>query len=221
MTDFVATSMNQDSYVSVHGESTPLSRLATSSYRAPMDEGCGEYTKEANQYLANYYEDRELIKADKSETLKLSVFKRIKEKWVSIKIVNREKLSFESEMFFIQEINVLKDLFHPNIIQLIDCVIYPNSYSVVYEHFSGEDLQQKIANRKSYNELVARNWIQGIFDAVKFCHQRNIVHRLVFLLFLLFYLILMDFPVIFVRKISFLPIRMMKVLLSLLISVVR
>lgn len=148
-----------------------------------------DYKEEALRYLSDLYDDVELMKQDQTELIKLGRFKSSattttastfgspKHELVSIKILNRKKLPFDTEMFLLQEISLLQYLIHPNIIQLINCVIYPISYSVVYEYFSGEDLQQKIANRKSYNELQARNWIQGIFDAVKYCHERNIVHR--------------------------------------------
>ncbi len=136
-----------------------------------------DYKEEPLEYLSNLYEDVELMKQDQEELLKLAKSKSNHNELVSIKIMNRKKLPFDTEMYLMQELTILQYLTHPNIIQLMNCVIYPSSYGVVYEYFSGEDLAQKIANRKSYNELQARNWIQGIFDAVKYCHERNIVHR--------------------------------------------
>jgi hypothetical protein len=179
MTDFLRPRSSQDNSGSSQFKSpTSQSKQMMSSLSSSETvHDFPEYTQDASQYLSSYYVDKEIIKANTNETHKLSVWKVHQNNWVSIKIVNRAHLTFDSEMFFVQEVNILKDLQHPNIIQLVDCVIYPNSYSVVYEHFTGQDLIQKIANRKSYNELQARNWIQGIFDAVKFCHERNIIHR--------------------------------------------
>jgi serine/threonine protein kinase len=175
MTDFITTNAYRET-------STPSPSLAAAARVSPYRylshvQLQDDYKNEASDYLSNFYEDTELIKSDPTETYKLSVTKNDIKLPVSIKIMNRLSLSFDIEMYLIQEINILKDLDHPNIIQLIDCVIYPNSYSVIYEHFNGEDLGHRITNRKSYNELQARNWIQDIFSAVNFCHERNIIHR--------------------------------------------
>lgn len=170
MTEFLVNSPIPPAALVGHGDSE-LMRLRAS------------FQSDAEEYLSSLYEDVELIKHDPEELLKIATVKSHPTETVSIKTMNRSKLSFETEMFLVQEINLLKDLQHPNIIQLVDCIILPSSYTVVYEYFSGEDLGQKILNRKAYNELQARNWIQGIFDAVKFCHERNIIHRYNFCFF--------------------------------------
>lgn len=96
---------------------------------------------------------------------------------VSIKIMNRYNLEFDVEQYLLQEVNILRELNHPNIISLVSFSKNALAYGIIYEFFSGDELVDRIRSRKSYSENRARSWMKSIFSAVKHCHDHNIIHR--------------------------------------------
>ena len=71
------------------------------------------------------------------------------------------------------EIAILKDLDHPNIVRAIETFEYMGKISIVMEVCTGGDLY----SRDPYTELEAARIITSILSAIAYMHSRNVAHR--------------------------------------------
>ena len=78
---------------------------------------------------------------------------------------------------FMNEIEVLKTVDHPNIIKLFDCYYDRNFYYMVEEYCSGGDLFDYIQKEKCFTEKKASIIFRQLLSAVNHLHKKNIVHR--------------------------------------------
>jgi len=95
----------------------------------------------------------------------------------AIKIVTKSKLSKEDEVALKDEIDVLQELQHPNIIRLYDVFEEKEYYYLVTEKMMGGELFDRIVQKSYYNEKEARDTCVILFKAIEYCHVRQIAHR--------------------------------------------
>jgi serine/threonine protein kinase len=95
----------------------------------------------------------------------------------AIKIVNKAKLTPEDESALKDEIQVLSELKHPNIIRLYDVFEEKQFYYLVTERMMGGELFDRIVSKSYYNEKEARDVCLILFQALAYCHQKQIAHR--------------------------------------------
>jgi calcium/calmodulin-dependent protein kinase I len=95
----------------------------------------------------------------------------------AIKIVTKAKLTTEDEAALNDEISVLKELQHPNIIRLYDVFDEKQYYYLVTECMNGGELFDRIVQKSYYNEKEARDTCLVLFKALQFCHDRQVAHR--------------------------------------------
>lgn len=75
------------------------------------------------------------------------------------------------------EVNILKRLDHPNIVNIYELYQDDSFYYLITEYLSGGELFEKIQEIDHFSEKVAANYMRQILQAVYYCHQKNIVHR--------------------------------------------
>jgi serine/threonine protein kinase len=94
------------------------------------------------------------------------------------KIVTRESLT-ESGTFgrFEQEVRLLEQLRHPNIVPIVDCFFEGNFIFVVMEYCSGGELFQYLVDHGRMRECECRRVFGDIVSAISYIHARGIVHR--------------------------------------------
>ena len=90
----------------------------------------------------------------------------------TIREVNKSAYFFGLEAF--QEINILRDLDHPNILKVIEAVETPRSFYVVLENISGGTLQDKY-KKVGYEGLISK-YVQEMFCGLNYLHKLGIVH---------------------------------------------
>jgi calcium/calmodulin-dependent protein kinase I len=95
----------------------------------------------------------------------------------AIKIVTRAKLTVEDEVALKDEIAVLQELHHPNIIRLYDVFEEKDYYYLVTEKMMGGELFDRIVQKSYYNEKEARDVCVILFKAIEYCHQHQVAHR--------------------------------------------
>lgn len=95
----------------------------------------------------------------------------------AIKIVTKSKLTKEDEVALKDEIAVLSELKHPNIIRLFDVYEEKEYYYLVTEKMMGGELFDRIVQKSYYNEKEARDVCLILFKAIQYCHERQIAHR--------------------------------------------
>ena len=75
------------------------------------------------------------------------------------------------------EISVLKNLDHPNVIKLFECFYDQNYYYMIQEYCAGGDLYDYIKKQKSFSEKKAASIIYQLLSAINHLHSKKIVHR--------------------------------------------
>jgi calcium/calmodulin-dependent protein kinase I len=95
----------------------------------------------------------------------------------AIKIVTKAKLTQEDEIALKDEIAVLQELKHPNIIRLYDVFEEREHYYLVTEQMNGGELFDRIVQKSYYNEKEARDVCKILFEAMAYCHSQKVAHR--------------------------------------------
>jgi len=97
----------------------------------------------------------------------------------AIKTIKKEGLSSTMRNCILEEVNILRELDHPNIVKYYETYEDDFYIHIVMEYLQGEDLFKVITNRKynNYTEKDAADIIKQILKAVLFIHNKKIVHR--------------------------------------------
>jgi len=95
----------------------------------------------------------------------------------AIKIITKSQLSAEDEAALKDEIEILKDMKHPNIIRLYGVFDETAYYYLVTERMRGGELFDRVVSKAYYNEKEARDVCKILFDAIGYCHKKNVAHR--------------------------------------------
>mmetsp|Transcript_64864 Transcript_64864/g.74557 ORF Transcript_64864/g.74557 Transcript_64864/m.74557 type:complete len:496 (-) Transcript_64864:1106-2593(-) len=96
----------------------------------------------------------------------------------AMKIINKSSMSREEELSkFLNEIKILKNLDHPNILKLYEFYQDSRNYYLITELCTGGELFDKITSLKFFTEKMAAQTIHQILSAVAYCHENNVVHR--------------------------------------------
>lgn len=75
-----------------------------------------------------------------------------------------------------QEINILKNLDHPQIIKIYEVYSDDDSYYLINEFCSEGDLSEKLSQMKCLPECIVKVLMFQIFSAVSYLHSRRIIH---------------------------------------------
>ena len=75
------------------------------------------------------------------------------------------------------EIDILKNLNHPNIVRLYEVYENKSTIILVTELCDGCELFEEICSRKQFTEQEAAHVTKQILQAIAYCHGRNIAHR--------------------------------------------
>jgi len=100
--------------------------------------------------------------------------------WFAIKSIRKSKVgNFEALR---REVQILKELDHPNIIKLVDTLEDDAFLHLITELCLGGELFDRIILKTqspegNFSEKDASKLIASILDVIRFCHSKNIVHR--------------------------------------------
>lgn len=109
--------------------------------------------------------------------VKLGIHNPTKEK-VAIKVLEKEKIMDEGDRERIsREIQILKILRHPNIIQLYEIIEDESKLYLITEFACGGELFDYIVAQQRVKEIEASKFFQQITDGIEYIHKLNIVHR--------------------------------------------
>lgn len=95
----------------------------------------------------------------------------------AVKIVTKKKLTPDDAQGLKQEISILQELDHPNIMTLKEVFVEPNFIYLITELLSGGELFDRIVQKEYYDESEARNVSRIMFGALEYCHDRKVAHR--------------------------------------------
>ena len=78
---------------------------------------------------------------------------------------------------FFKEIEVLKELEHPNIVKIFEYYIDNKNHYIITELLNGGDLFETIVKFRKFNEIKAAYIMKQILSALNYLHSKGIVHR--------------------------------------------
>jgi len=111
-----------------------------------------------------------------SGTLKMDTKKKpsTSRRKYACKTVNTLRMKDDELIEFMNEIEILRDLDHPNIVQLFEVFKLKRKLWIITELCSGGDLTARAGDM---TELQAAVVMEQILRAISFMHKRNICHR--------------------------------------------
>lgn len=101
-------------------------------------------------------------------------------KLVAIKLVNGRNFKRHEYEQFMNEIDVMTEVVHPNSIQLYAVYEYePQMFAMIMELAEGGELFERIQNKGSFSEEEASGIMRQLLSCLKFMHapERRIAHR--------------------------------------------
>lgn len=92
--------------------------------------------------------------------------------------VLRKNLLDDKEMDMLKnEIAILKDMDHPNIVKMYEFLEDEKRIYIVTEICKGGELFDEILSRSKFDEKDAAVVMRQLLSAINYCHKKNIVHR--------------------------------------------
>ncbi|CAH0029606.1 unnamed protein product [Clonostachys rhizophaga] len=98
---------------------------------------------------------------------------------VAIKLIKRDTVGGNPSRLakIHREVTILRDLQHPNIVQLIDMVETDRYIGIILEYASGGELFDFILNHRYLKDQSARRLFAQLVSGVGYLHKKGIVHR--------------------------------------------
>ena len=110
-------------------------------------------------------------------TVKLAINRQTHEK-VAIKIMQKNKIILDEDKKRLErEIQVLKILRHPNLVQLYSVVETDEKIYLIMEYIKGIELFDYIVNKKKLSEKEAFIFFQQIISGIEYLHKVKYIHR--------------------------------------------
>ena len=84
--------------------------------------------------------------------------------------------------YFENEISIMKELIHPNIVRFYDLLVTHSHYYVVMEYCNGGGLSNCLSKYKQlyhrpFSQEIVQYLMRQIIEGLKFIHSRKIIHR--------------------------------------------
>ncbi|KAA8493291.1 CBL-interacting protein kinase 23 [Porphyridium purpureum] len=96
----------------------------------------------------------------------------------AVKIVNKEQVHASGMVKHVkQEMVIMKQLRHPNIVAYEGVLSSPTRLYLVMELVRGSSLDKIIPPGSFLSEAVARSYFQQLVDGLYYCHKRGVYHR--------------------------------------------
>ena len=105
--------------------------------------------------------------------------------YIAAKLISKEKMKQYGEIAekcLKREIEILKELKHPNIYKIIDVKENSKDYIILTEYINGGNLRDCLEKYKNYfhkafPEEIVQHLMRQIIDAFKYIHEKGIMHR--------------------------------------------
>ena len=83
----------------------------------------------------------------------------------------------DEKRMLINEMQILKNLDHPNILKMYEFFEDEKRYYIVTDIYKGGELFDEILLRGSFCESDASMLIKQVLNCINYCHTKQIVHR--------------------------------------------
>lgn len=96
---------------------------------------------------------------------------------VAIKTVLKSYVQRIDNTNAILEVEILRNLDHPNILRIKEVIEDARNFHIITEICTGGELFSKILSLKSFSESTVSTYMNQLFSALSFCHEKGIFHR--------------------------------------------
>ena len=102
---------------------------------------------------------------------------KLSNQYRAMKIIQCKSSSEQHTLAINKEINILKNLDHPNIIKVYEFYSSEKYVYIINELCTGGELFDKIVDVKHFSESVACNIMRQLLSAIAYCHEKGVIHR--------------------------------------------
>jgi len=95
----------------------------------------------------------------------------------AIKTIKKSKVDLNLHIDFLNELQILGSLDHPNVIKLFEVYEDQNHYYLVMEYLSGGDIFQRFQREPLVNESFIAEVFYKVIMAINYCHSIGVCHR--------------------------------------------
>lgn len=96
----------------------------------------------------------------------------------AVKVISKRQVKQKTDKeSLLREVQLLKELDHPNIMKLYEFFEDAGYYYLVGELYSGGELFDEIINRKRFSEVDAARIVRQILTGINYMHKNKVVHR--------------------------------------------
>mmetsp|Transcript_30635 Transcript_30635/g.30260 ORF Transcript_30635/g.30260 Transcript_30635/m.30260 type:complete len:295 (+) Transcript_30635:20-904(+) len=125
--------------------------------------------------LKQYYQTVKIECKGTDKEFLIAIDKRTQAKRV-LKKYPRPNNDEEVRELFLEKVEILKRMAHPNIQQTYESIETPSCYYIASEYFNGSELLQKIISDSYLSDSIASQCMYDMFNGLNYCHQRGIIH---------------------------------------------
>jgi calcium/calmodulin-dependent protein kinase I len=129
----------------------------------------------SNKDIKDFYDIGKTLGVGSFAIVKECVNKKTGESF-AVKIIDKKHIEGQEKMIK-SEVNVIKQLSHPNIICLKEFYESERDIYLVTDLARGGELFDHIIDKGSFTEKDAAHLVKQILEAVNYMHKKNIVHR--------------------------------------------
>ena len=95
----------------------------------------------------------------------------------AVKVLKKETMDEEETKSMLNEIQILKNLDHPNIVKIYEYFEDSKRFYIVTDNIEGGELFDEISRRGHFTERDAAVLLKQILSAIAYSHSHNIMHR--------------------------------------------
>jgi len=96
---------------------------------------------------------------------------------VAVKIVDKTSLNESSMAKLKREVDIMKEMDHPNIVKLYEVIDTETTLYMIMEYAAGGEVFDYLVEHGRMQEKDARTKFRQIVSAVEYCHARGVIHR--------------------------------------------
>ena len=125
----------------------------------------------------DFYDELETIGSGAFGLVKKVCLKSNPDTIRAMKIISKSNfLKGINDANLVEEIYILKNLDHPNIMKLYEFYVDKKNFYIISEFFDQGDLLTKIEKLGSMNQIVVKFIMDQIFNAVAYLHSKGVLH---------------------------------------------
>lgn len=96
---------------------------------------------------------------------------------VAIKILKKSTMSEEDYIGLYNEVLILQNVDHPNVVKMIEVYEDNTYFCIVLERMKGGEIYSQVCDKNRLDEKTVHRIMVPVFDAVFYCHELGIAHR--------------------------------------------